>query len=401
MDQVAVAPGQLRRRIGPTLLTLYGIGVMVGAGIYVLVGTVAAGAGVLAPLAFLVAGLIAAPTALTYAELSVRIPESAGEAAYVHRATKSTAMATTVGLVIAAVGVTSSAAVLRGGIGYLTELIDLGTTELMVLLGVALTAIAVWGVLESLALAAFLTLVEVVGLILVIQAGLAAAPSDDWTAGPIGTVELGGFGLATVLAFFAFIGFEDIVNLAEEVKRPSRTLPIAIIASLAITSLLYGAVSIAAVRAVDIGLLGDSDQPLLLVYERSRQGGTTLLAGIAGAAALNGVLAQIVMAARVLYGLGRRNRWLAPFHRAHPTLRTPVRATVVVGSLALILALAADVAALAEVTAILLLAVFCAMNSALLIIKRRTPAAEFATPDWVPWLGLVGSAAGLAVALFA
>ncbi len=398
MDRVDTAAPALRRRLGPILLTLYGVGVMVGAGIYVLVGTVAGEAGVLAPAAFLIAGAIAAPTALTYAELSVRIPESAGEAAYVRDASRSRQLSTLVGLAIVVVGVTSAAAVLRGGVGYLTALVDFGTAELTVAVAVVLVAVAVWGVLESLAVAALFTVVEVVGLALVIRAGATVAPSTAWEAGPPDIVPWAGIGLATVFAFFAFIGFEDIVNLAEEVKRPSRTLPIAILVSLVVTSLLYGAVSIAAVRAVDVELLAASDRPLALVFEAGG-GSARMLDAIAVAAALNGALAQIVMASRVLFGLGRQERSLSFFHRTDRRLGTPVAATLSVGTVVLIGALVFDVAALAEITSSILLAVFCVMNVSLLVIKRRGAHADFTVPTWVPALGFVGSLAALIVAI--
>ncbi len=393
----------LKRRLGPTLLTLYGVGVMVGAGIYVLVGTVAGNAGILAPLAFLAAGLIAAPTALTYAELSVRIPESAGEAAYVRVAWGSQALSTGIGLAITIVGVTSAAAVLRGGVGYITSLVDLGAPVLTVLLAVVLTAVAVRGVLESLTVAAVFTVVEIIGLILVVAAALTVAPSADWSAGPPEALPWAGFGLAMVLAFFAFIGFEDIVNMAEEVKRPERTLPIAILGSLILTSVIYVAVSVAAVRAVEVDALADSDRPLVLVFERAGWSGA-VLAAIAGIAALNGVLAQMVMSARVLFGLGRHEPRLARFHQTHRRFGTPALATTVVGLLVVAGALTIDLASLAEFTAIFLLVVFCVMNASLIALKRRSaaesaPPPPTAVPIAVPWLGLVGSAAALAVAV--
>ena len=247
-------------------------------------------------------------------------------------------------------------------------------------------------------MAAAFTAVEVMGLALVIRAGATVTPSADWTSGPPSAIPWAGIGLATVFAFFAFVGFEDIVNLAEEVKRPSRTLPIAILVSLVATSLLYGAVSIAAVRAVDVELLALSDRPLALVFEAGGGSARTLDA-IAVAAALNGTLAQIVMASRVLFGLGRQERLLSVFHQTDRRLGTPVAATLTVGGVVLVGALTFDVAALAELTSIVLLAVFCVMNVSLLVIKRRAPEAVFSVPPWVPSLGLAGSVAALIVAV--
>ena len=159
---------QLKRRIGLGLLTAYGVGVMIGAGIYVLVGAVAAEAGANAPLAFLLAGLIAAPSALSYAEFSTRIPEAAGEAAYVEKGFGIPALGLLVGLAIVAAGTISAAAVLKGGVGYLLSILPMPETVGILLAGSLLIGVAVIGVLESLALAAVFTVIEVCGLALVI-----------------------------------------------------------------------------------------------------------------------------------------------------------------------------------------------------------------------------------------
>ncbi|MEM5467828.1 APC family permease [Celeribacter marinus] len=385
----------LKRRIGPVLLTAYGVGVMVGAGIYVLVGAVAAHAGIYAPLAFLLAGLIAAPSALSYSELSTRIPQAAGEAAYIQAGFGSRTLGVIVGLGIVAAGTVSAAAVLRGGAGYLTGVFDLPWDIVVIVLGGGLITVALVGVLESLALAALFTMIEIGGLALVIWAGWSAPVSPDWAAPA--SLYLPGIGVAATLAFFAFIGFEDIVNMAEEVRNPTRTLPIAIIASLLITTLLYAGVTTAAVRAVPIDALALSDRPLALVYEAARGGDGRMLSLIAVVAALNGVLAQMVMAARVLYGLGQRGGVLGVFHHAHARFGTPVFATLLVGVCVIVAALTLPVADLAGVTSFILLIVFALVNGALIDLKRRTPSAPFRVPNWVPYLGLVLSVLALVV----
>lgn len=387
----------LKRRIGLGLLTAYGVGVMVGAGIYVLVGAVAGQAGIWAPLSFVIAGLIAAPTALSYAEFSTRLPEAAGEAAYVGTGLNSNALALLVGLAIVAAGTVSAGAVLRGGVGYLHDGFGIDTTAGILVLGGALVLVAVVGVLESLSLAALFTAIELTGLALVIWAGLGAEPSPDWAA-PVAPVW-SGIGLAAVLAFFAFIGFEDIVNMAEEVRDPERTLPRAILISLAITSAIYALVAVAAVRAVPLDALSASQSPLALVWQTARGGSAAFLSAIAVFAALNGVLAQIVMAARVLFGLGRRSPSLAPFHRAHPRFGTPVAATLLIGAAVLASALWVPFTLLAELTSAILLGVFVLVNLALILQKRRAPQAAFRVPMAVPVLGLALSLAALSVAL--
>ncbi|MGV6848218.1 MAG: APC family permease [Marinibacterium sp.] len=391
----------LKRRIGPGLLTAYGVGVMVGAGIYVLTGAVAGEAGIWAPLAFLLAGLVAAPTALSYAEFSTRLPEAAGEAAYVSEGFGVPLLALVVGLGIVVAGTVSAAAVLRGGAGYLVHAVDVPMAVAIVVLGLALILVAVLGVLESLSLAALFTAVELGGLGLVIWAGLSAAPSPDWSMPVVTPVSpvVAGIGLGAVLAFFAFIGFEDIVNMAEEVSRPERTLPLAILAALGLTTLIYALVVLAAVRAVPLGDLAASRNPLTLVWQAARGGDGAFLSAIAVFAALNGVLAQIIMAARVLFGLGGRNRALLLFHRVHPLRGTPVLATVLVGGAVIVLALTGEVAGLAEVTSGVLLSVFILVNLALVRLKRRQPTAPFTVPMAVPVTGLVLSIAALLLTL--
>jgi len=386
-------PDTLKRRIGLPLLTAYGVGVMVGAGIYVLVGAVAANAGVWAPLGFLLAGLIAAPTALSYSEFATRLPEAAGEAAFVGKGFNSQVLAVLVGLAIVAAGTVSAGAVLRGGVGYLSNILDIDQLLAIVLVGGGLVGVAIFGVLESLALAAVFTAIELIGLCLVVWAGFGATPSPDWVEP--GAIVLPGLGAAAVLAFFAFIGFEDIVNMAEEVRDPERTLPRAILLSLLITTVIYALVSLAAVRAVPIDQLAGSDSPLALVWATTRLGDGAILSLIAVFAALNGVLAQIVMASRVLFGLGKRTSALSLFHRAHPRLGTPVLATLFIGTCVIASALMLPLATLAGITSVILLSVFVLVNGALILVKRQDPQARFQVPMIVPVLGLTLALAAL------
>lgn len=376
---------ELKRRIGLPLLAAYGVGVIVGAGIYVLIGAVAAQAGLWAPLAFVMAGVIAAPTALSYAEFSARIPQAAGEAAYVRAGLGSRALSLLVGLAIVIGGTVSAAAVLQGGAGYLTAILPVSQHAAIIGLGVILTLVAGVGVLESLSMAALFTVIELTGLGLVIWAGfsappvavLADMPAPDWNLIAAGAL----------LAFFAFIGFEDIVNMAEEVRDPTRTLPRAILIALAVTSVLYALVAWAAVRSVPVADLAGSDKPLALIWTAATGQEARFLSGIAVFAALNGVLAQIVMAARVLYGLGQDTYGLTVFHHAHPRFGTPVLATVLLGVAVIAASLLLPLVSLAEATSTVVLLVFLLVNLALIGQKRHQPQAPFRVPMAVPVLG--------------
>ncbi len=333
------------------------------------------------------------PTALSYSEFAARVPEAAGEAAFIRRGLQSRLLAVSVGLAIVAAGTVSAAAVLRGGTGYLMLVVDLNMGWTMIALGVVLTAVAVFGVMESLFLAAVFTVIELGGLALVVWAGWNAPASADWIAAP--PMVLTGVGAAAVLAFFAFIGFEDIVNMAEEVSQPERTMPRAILASLVLTTAIYALVAVATVRSVPLEALGASERPLALVWQASQGGDARFLSTIAVFAALNGVLAQIVMASRVLFGLGKHEKSFALFHHVWPRTGTPVLATCLVGGGIVAGALALNGWAVGEVTSSILLSVFVLVNLALIVEKRRTPEAAFRVPMAVPVVGLVLAAGAL------
>lgn len=372
-----MTPPTLHRRIGLWLLIFYGVGVMVGAGIYVLVGKVAGGAGALTPLAFLIAGAAAGLTALSFAELSARIPESAGEAAFTREAFGSRRFGDAVGVAVATVGVVSAAAILKGGVGYVLAFVDLPRFWLELGFGLALGVVAAVGIVESLTVAAVFTVVEIVGLVLVAGAGMAAEPATTF-AEMTDLSQLSGDGIglvfaAALLAFFAFVGFEDMVNLAEEVVDPVRNMPKAIVIAVSVTTLLYCLVSVAALHAVAPADLDKSERPLALVFETGSGRSAELILAIAIVATMNGVLAQIVMSARVLYGLGRRSPVFAWAYEAHPRLGTPLKATALATVIVLGLASVAPIETLAEATSMILLIVFVVVNVALLALKRRGP----------------------------
>lgn len=217
----------LRRRLGLALLVLYGTGITVGAGIYVLIGAVAGHAGVYTPWSFAVAAFVMALTVASYAELSTRYPVSAGEAAYVRAAFQSRSLSRAIGLLTVATGVVSSATVALGSAGYIQQFINLPRGPIVVIVVLVLGAVAAWGILESVVLASLFTLIEVGGLITIIVAGFRAGlpiASTIAHAPPLDAAVLSGIGFGSLLAFFAFIGFEDLANIVEEAKIPHRDL---------------------------------------------------------------------------------------------------------------------------------------------------------------------------------
>jgi basic amino acid/polyamine antiporter, APA family len=395
----------LQRKLGLFLLSCYGAGTIIGAGIYVLVGTVIAEAGDAAALAFLLAGGVAALTGLSYAELSARFPEAAGAAAYVAQGLRSPRLAQAVGVAAALVAVVAAASIARGSASYMVHFLPLPGWLLSAAVVALFTALACLDVRESVGLAAVVTLVEVVGLILVVVAGAHHLDELSVRASAFVPVDATGFaGLAagTFLAFFAYAGFETIVNMAEETRRPERTMPRAILLSLALAGALYIAVVIVVLLALPPERLAAGDAPLALVVADSDWFPSRLLSSIAVVATSNGVLVEILMVSRLLYGMARRG-W-APGLLAVVARRTltPVRATLVAGLAALLLAASAPIETLASVTSALFLLVFGFVNLALWRLHRHggAPHAGFRAPAWVPPFGCVLSFA-LILALFA
>lgn len=388
--------GSLRRSIGVIPLTLYGVGVTVGAGIYVLIGEVARVAGGAAPVSFLLAAIVIMPTALSFAELAVRLPRSAGEALYVKEAFGSLSLSRLIGLMVAIAGIISSAAVAIGATGYLGTLLDLPAPVITSAIILALGAIAAWGVVQTVAFAVVISLLEVAALLWIM--GVAAATIGDLSPHAIALVPQGIAGLSGVsagllFAFFAFIGFEDLVNMAEEVKEPDRAIPIAIVATLVITTLLYGAVSFVAVSAMPPHELAASSAPLAALYAKTSGGNPALISAIAVGSTLNTILIQMVMATRVLYGLGREGAIAQAFARVSAKTRTPLLATGAVVVCVLVLALFLPIALLARWTSAVILLVFLVVNLALLRIKSSGGVhAGFAVPRGVPAMGAAASA---------
>ena len=388
----------LRRRLSLPLLSLYGIGVTIGAGIYVLVGKVAIGTGVHAPLSFLVAAILAAFTAFSYAELGGRVPKSAGEAMFVHAAFGKPALATAIGFLVMVTGVISSGAIVIGFVGYLHEVVAVPSTLATVGVVALLATIVAWGIGESVMLAAILTVAEIVGLLLIIGAGIMKGPDvvavlPD-VVSPVGWSEGAAILSGAVLAFFAFVGFEDIVNVAEEAKDPVRTVPRATIITLVVSSGLYFLVAVIAVALVPLDRLGGSDAPLALVFETATGQSAAIISLIAIFAVLNGVMIQLIMSSRILYGIAREG-WIPRFFaRVHPVTRTPIIATFAVAAVVILLALSLPIVRLAEMTSYLVLTVFTVVNLALIRIKLRDPAPtsdHFSVSLWVPVTGAVAS----------
>lgn len=355
----------LRRRLSLVHITLYGLGTTIGAGIYALIGEVAGAAGMFAPISFLVAALL---------------------------------------VVLAAV--VSSATIINGFVGYFQTLFDVPRAVAITALALALCGLAAWGIGESVTVAAVFTVMEIGGLLLIIWAGgdsLADLPARAVEFVPPGTaLAWGGIMTGAFLAFYAFIGFEGMVNVAEEVKDAPKVLPFAIVITLVVTLLLYMAVAVVSVLTVPPDELAASGAPLALVFERGSGTSALPITAISVFAIVNGALIQMILASRVLYGMAGQGWIPAVLGRVHPYTRTPVIATGLVAAVILGLALWFQLGLLAKATSVVALIVFTVVNLSLWRVKRRAPAPAGLTiyPTWVPVAGAVVSAGFLLSELF-
>ena len=396
----------LKRSIGLPLLTFYGLGNILGAGIYALVGKVAGEAGYFAPLSFFIASVIAAISALSYAELSSRYPVSAGEAVYLYEGFHRRWLSILVGLLIVGAGVVSSAAIAHGFAGYLKALVvsyypvfqTVPSTSVIAVLLVVLGGIAIWGIKQSVALASFLTLLEMAGLAGVIWGGVEQMPLLQQSFAAIDFANHGSsvFSLfaGAFLAFYAYLGFEDMVNVAEEVKDPQRNMPKAILLAVIISTILYAGVALVAVLLVNPELLAQSNSPLADVYTAATGEAPVVISLIGMFAVINGSLIQMIMASRLLYGMAHRG-WLPKwFATVNPATHTPVNSTLTVVGLMLLLSILLSIVTLAEITSFLILIVFCLINLSLIKIKQRLPVVKGVSSYsiWIPRLGFATSA---------
>lgn len=390
----------LRRTLSLSLVTFYGLGNILGAGIYVLVGKVVGAAGLFAPVSFLGAALVASLTAFSYAELSARFPLSAGEAVYVKEGLGIRLLPALVGMLIVLAGIVSAATIMKGFSGYLQVLVPVPEGVAITVMVLLLGGLAAWGIVESVAAAALITLVEMAGLLLII--GVALPGMQDLGSLLKGLQlpgEFPGFSgifMGAFLAFYAFIGFEDMVNVAEEVRQPQKNMPRAILLALLISTVLYLLVSLAAITSLPASRLAGSDAPLALLYESATGRSPVAITLISMCAVLNGALIQIIMASRVCYGMAGQ-RWLPRiFGRVNRRTRTPLVATVAVTVMVLLCGLWLPIEMLAKSTSFFLLIVFALVNLSLWCLQGRAPAVSrepvmFRVSRWVPLAGFCTS----------
>lgn len=382
----------LKRVLNLPLLVFYGLGVTVGAGIFALIGEVLKISGDRAPFAFLVAGIIAGATGISYALLSSVYPRAGGEAVYVKMSLGGN-VARVVGYAITLTAIVSSAVIAIAFGGYLGTLVALPQPLLVIGILAMLTLVACLGVKESVLFASVITLLEVGTLAIIIYFGSSFLAEPNTllksitppTSLPALTATLS----ATIIAFFAFVGFEDMVNMAEETVNPTKVMPRAIGITLAITVILYVMIATIAAALPNRQEITGSAAPLATLYSSVTGFSGKPISAMAAIAMVNGILVQIIMASRVIYGMTTER--LAPSYLGilHPKRQTPVRAILLVSLLITVLALLFPLVHLAQVTSLIILFVFFMVNISLWRIGSKKNA-HIKLNKWRNW-GLVGA----------
>ncbi len=386
---------KLSREVGFVLLLLYGMGNILGAGIYVLIGKVVGIAGYFSVIAFLLASIVALFTALSYMELASRYPVSAGEAVYIQEGVGSRNLSIGIGVLIAIAGLVSSATLVHGFVGYFNQFVQINAELLMTLLIIILVGISIKGIKASVIVASILTIIEVFGLLMIIYYGFDGIINvkislsefiPKFNFSDLSVIFLGAF-----LAFYAFIGFEDMVNIAEEVKEPSKTYPKAIVLALAISTLLYILVLFVSFDTLSIEELKNSTAPFADIYKNLTGRDPVLISIIGMLAVINGALIQIIMASRIVYGMAGKG-WLPSYFSAvSARTKTPIKATLLVGLVTITFTLLFDLVSLASFSSLLILTVFTLVNVSLIRIKstRTQPQGVIQIPLWIPWSGVL------------
>jgi basic amino acid/polyamine antiporter, APA family len=412
-DTVEERP-QLRRVMGPGLLLLFVVGDILGTGVYALTGDVAAEVGGAAWVPFLIAFLIATVTAFSYLELVTKYPQAAGAALYAHKAFGVQFVTFLVAFVVMCSGITSASTASRFfAANFFTAFhFNWGTAGIVVVALVfmaLLAAVNLRGVGESVKLNVLLTIIEITGLLLVILVGLWAFTGGDVDFSRVVAFDTAAdknvflaVTTATSLAFFAMVGFEDSVNMAEEIKDPVKVFPKVLLSGLFIAGLVYVIVAVVAVALVPIGTLESSDTPLVEVVKAGAPGLPIedILPFISMFAVSNTALINMLMASRLIYGMARQRVLPPVLGTVHPTRHSPWVAIIFTTAIAfgLIFYVTAfansnAIAVLGGTTSLLLLAVFAMVNVAVLVLRRdvRAEGGHFKTPTALPVIGCLSA----------
>ena len=363
---------ELKRHMGLFHLTMYGVGLILGAGIYVLIGEAAGIAGDAIWISFALGSIVALFAGFSYAELSSIFPKAAAEYVFIKNAFKNNFFAFIIGWLTAITSIITAATVALGFGGYFAEFVDIPIIISAMGLLVILSIVNFIGIRESSWTNTIFTIIEASGLILIIIIGFTFSPeSVNYLESPSG---FSGIAIAFVLIFFAFIGFEDMANIAEEVRKPKKTIPRAIILSVLISGIIYILVSLAVVRVVNWEELSTSAAPIALVAERGLGSEAhVLLSSIALFAITNTVLITLVAGSRMFYGMAREKVFPSVLGKIHFKTKTPWIAVIMILIISLTFTLVGDIVIVANITVFAIVITFAAVNLAVIALRYTEP----------------------------
>ncbi|MGV7225467.1 MAG: APC family permease [Nitrosopumilus sp.] len=367
---------ELKRHMGLFHLTMYGVGLILGAGIYVLIGEAAGFAGNSMWISFLLGAIVAVFAGLSYSELSALYPKAAAEYTFVKNAFKNNFFGFIIGWLTAITSIIVAATVSLGFGGYLTQFIELPITIGAIILIAILSVVNFIGIKESAWANTIFAIITAGGLGLIIFLGFTVEPveSIDYFEAPNG---FPGIILAFVLIFFAFIGFEDMANVAEEVRRPHKTIPRAIILSVVITGIIYILVSLSAVKILDWQELAASSAPLAdVAHKVLGTNGSITLSIIALFATASTVLITLVAGARILYGMAKSNSLPQFLSNVHSKTKTPWIAVIVILVTSIGFTFVGDIVIIANIVVFAVVITFAAINLAVIVLRYTEPVLE-------------------------
>jgi basic amino acid/polyamine antiporter, APA family len=360
----------LKPVLGPVQLVFYSVGVIVGAGVYSVIGTAAGLAQQSLWLSFLVGAVVAFLTAVSYAEMATAFPVAGAEYVYVRKAWPgANFLAFGVGAVILIGGAATATTVAVAFGGYLRVFLDVPPLWSALALLAACTLVNIWGVRESSIANMIFTAIEVAGLLLIIAAGLAR---DDGAPPPAVEAQPAVMAAAALL-FFVYLGFEEVANLAEEVRHPARDLPLALFVSMAVTTVLYVLVALAVVHMAAPAELAASEAPLATAIHNVWPGAGVLLSAIALFATANTVLITLIATSRLAFAMARDGEIHGLFAGVLPRRQTPWAAAILALVLSAALLPIGSVKLLAEMSSFAALVAFLAVNVVLIVLRYKLP----------------------------
>jgi APA family basic amino acid/polyamine antiporter len=382
----------LKKTLGLFQATILGVGLILGAGIYTIIGDVAAVAGNAMWLSFIIASIIAILVGLTYAELVSMFPGSAAEYLFSKKAFNNNFLASTIGFLVVFAIISSSATVAVGFSGYLSAFLpSIPSIIFALVIIIILSVINFWGISESTRINLTFTFIEIFGLVFIIilafyGGSIFQANFFEFPTLPDGSNNLWMIFSAVGLVFFAYIGFENIVTLSDETKKPRKVIPKALILSIGITTIIYILIAVSTIGLVGWETLSKSDAPLATAAQKaSGNFGNFLLSVIGLFATANTVLMLLIASSRMIYGISEHGLSVPRvFSSIHKKRKTPWVAIIVVmiTSLLLVIALQANVTKIASVSVFSILIVYLLMNVSLIVLRYKKKELErpFSSP---------------------